>query len=497
MEDDELQLLLGMQFEGIEQAKEYAGAIREVGRVENMLARAAERVNASLKETKALMQGLTTPQFVVNNFGTAPNARRQASPEAAPAGAPATQPAQSQAPRIAGPNARYERAFAAYEWARKEGTGAQREDANLELIKAVRALDTAKRAAMTPEMQALYSTRLNLPGGAAPLLGKSLEAAIGKDATRGVLAGLVPVLKAFTPFATALGVTTVALQAMHDAAQESARITNQLTAGQATSGGSVADVARLGLMGGSPDAARAAQERITTDPQAMSAAARLGVVNQRGQYGNLDWTKQYLMLIERTAAIADESQRRRLALTLGIEQEVARYSLLSEDMRKAMKHAADITGRINDPQAQKLAAEFDTAAQLRNVAMENLKSAWGQLFSEDVTGLIEEVAEMGNSLSVWLKGLRGSRKRYETFLGALTGGLLGDRGTDMPTAGASKSGPMMANTQQLMENTQALARLNGTIGGGQMSREAMPSALRGQLLHDALVSRSLQLGSLG
>ncbi|MBB6054108.1 hypothetical protein, partial [Armatimonas rosea] len=119
-----------------------------------------------------------------------------------------------------------------------------------------------------------------------------------------------------------------------------ASASNHYTESRATSGGSMADVARLGLMGGNASAARAFQERITSNPEAMSAAGRIGIHNLKGPYGNLNWSAQYLKAIEQTSKIADESLRQRLALMLGIEQEVAKYSLLSPATRDAMMNAA-------------------------------------------------------------------------------------------------------------------------------------------------------------
>jgi hypothetical protein len=55
----------------------------------------------------------------------------------------------------------------------------------------------------------------------------------------------------------------------------------------------------------------------------------------------------------------------------------------------------------------------------------------------------------------------------------------------------------MANTVALRGNTEAMNRLTTNIGGGQYARDAVPSALRGQQLHEAMVTRSLSLGALG
>ncbi|WP_395089288.1 hypothetical protein [Armatimonas sp.] len=500
-EDDEIQLLLGLQYEGLETAKSYALVLREVVRAEAALARSVGKTNESYTEAaKVRAQAMSAmpaaaggmPAAPVNNFGTAQNARKE------PSAKRENSEPKEKDPSILGPNARYQKAYLQYEWARKSGNGAQQEDTHINLARATKALESGKHAAMTPQMQALYSTRINLPGGAAPLLGKSLDAAVGPAATRGILAGLAPLAKLVAPLAKAFLIAKIALGAFEmavSAAAEGARVTNALTSAQATSGGSVADAARVGLVGGSAGAARSLQERITTDPQAMQSAARIGIHNLKGQYGNLDWTGQYLKAIEETSKVGDERLRRQLSITLGIEQEVARYALLSEETRRGIKEQARVTGQINDPKAQALAAEFDTAQKSQAQAVDNFKSAVGQLFSDDITGLFNEATKVVNGIALFIKGLRGNNRHYDTFLGALTGGLLGDAGHD--GAGKQKQSPVMSNTLALQANTSAMNRLNTNIGLGAYGREALPSPLQGQQLHEAMVSRSLRIGALG
>lgn len=485
-EEDDLELLLGLQFQGLENAQAYRDVLASIVRQEGALSRALGKSNEAMREAERLRASLgTMPGVVVNKFATAPNARK--------APAEPAEPAKPKEPTIAGPNARFQKSYEQYEWARKNGSGAQKEDAEISMRRAVQSLETARRGGMTAEMQALYSTRMNLPGGAAPLLGKTLEASIGPAATRGVLAGLVPLAKAAGWVAGTLMIAKTGLEMLHSAAAESAAATKRLTESQATAGGTTADASRLSLLGTNAQAARAFQERITSSPEAMTGAAQIGIVNQKGVYGNLNWSRQYLTAIERASAIGDESMKRQLVLRLGIEQEVAQYSLLSESTKKALKQQADLTGRINDPRAQALGAEFSSAQNLLAQSVENVKNAAGQLFEEDMAGLLNEVADWMSKAANWLHGLRGEKKQYQTFLGALTGGLLGDSGQPV----ASKSAPVSANTMALNANTEAISRLNGIIGSSAGSRMALPDTLRGPQLYEARRSQSLRIGALG
>lgn len=487
MDDDSLELDLSLILNGLEKIREYTDALRG-------LAAQVRSVRRAMGDAAKAQADFASVQSQVSDaLGKAPIPYPVVRPSNPSSSSPST-------PKTAlGLNARLRQAEKEQAEAQKSGNAERIEDAEFKVRSAQESLDRARTprgVAMTREMQALYSSRINLPGGAAPLLGKTLDAAVGPAATKGILAGLAPLAARIIPMAAVFTIAKDAVEGFYQATKESAEITNRITAAQASAGGSTADIARLGLMGGSASAARSFQERVTSDPQAMTAAGRVGVHNLRGPYGNLNYSEQYLKAIENTTNIADARLRQQLALTLGIEQEVARYALLSVETRKRLMVQAKATGAINDPRTQMQGAEFDAAQQQMTQSWENVKVAFGSLFSDDVTGFLNELADGANSLAKWLKGMRGNNRRYKTPLGALTGGLLGDPGYDAPTSG-TKQTPLMANTVALHGNTEAMNRLTTNIGGGQYARDAVPSALRGQQLHEAMVSRSLSLGALG
>lgn len=346
---------------------------------------------------------------------------------------------------------------------------------------------------------------------------------------------------------------TQAYLTMITVAAATAAASNHYVEARATSGGTMSEVARLGLIGGNAGAARSFQERITSDPLAMGAAGRLGIHNLKGVYGDLDWTRQYLTAIERTAGIADERLRQQLSLTLGIEQEVAKYSLLSPSARQAMKEAADLSASFNDAGVQSQAQDIQVLLKAQKQSIENLGFSLVSVFGDDAIGLIEEVTKGFNNTAKAIKGARkkirealgDDGKHYDTLWGAMTHGAAGDEGffpgkdvktklwfaradmgkkfeteLGMWTGGRlgdpgvatkenlwphhlkgfrspDQQAPVMANTAAIQANTAAMARLTGIIGGGQRTREALPSPLRGQILHEAMVSKQIKLGALG
>lgn len=376
-------------------------------------------------------------------------------------------------------------------------------------------VSTPRNVKMTREMQALYSTRINLPGGAAPLLGKTLDAAVGPAATKGILAGLAPLARVLGPIGIAFTVAETAVKAFYEAAQHSAEVTNRITSEQATAGGSSAQVSMLGLMGGNANAAKEFNDRITSDPEAMTAAARLGIHNLKGQYGNQNWTAQYIQGIEAASKMSNKDQRDRLAKALKIEQQVAKWALLSKETQDRMKSQAELIGKMNNPQAQKNAAEFEANRQIMNSALDNAYNSIGQSVMKDFTQTIISVTDATNDLIAFMKSFNESTKGVREALNLLPGGQIVKMITGQDSyltpnrnkrrhsqkggedVGVSRESPLMVNTQALRANTDAMNRLTTNIGGGKYSREALAPINEGQKLHEAMVTRALSIGALG
>ena len=206
-------------------------------------------------------------------------------------------------------------------------------------------------------------------------------------------------------------------------------------------------------------------------------------------YGDPNFTRGYLQAIERVSKIADASQRRRLALMLGIEQEVAQWSLLSEASQRRLKDAADIAGQMSDPQAQKGAAEFEASRKLVESAVSNFMVAAGNLFGPTITEFFNDTADLLNGVA---KTIKDSEAIGKVILGTAISGLPGGQvfgmslmkdgvkskfstpDAPLTNGGVSdeKTGLLAANTQAMVANTEAMQRLTQNIGGGPRAREA-------------------------
>ncbi len=502
MDEDNLELDLSLILNGLEKIREYTDALRN-------LAASVRQVRRAMDDAAKAQADFASVQARVNQSAGSGVATPPAPSRSPSSQSPAT-------PRTAnGLNAQFSAALERLDKARASGDSSAIEDATFDVRRTRTSLDRARAPRppqMTRDMQALYSTRINLPGGAAPLLGKTLDAAIGPAATKGVLSGLAPLVRVLGPIGVAFTVAESAVRAFYEAAKHSAEVTNKITSEQATAGGSSAQVSMLGFLGGNASAAREFNDRITSDPDSMTAAARVGVRNLRGQYGNQNWTAQYIKSIENTAAISNKDQRDRIARILGIEQQVARWALLSKETQNRIKAQADLIGKMNNPESQRAAAEFDANQQLMNAALDSAKNSIGQSVMKEFTQTIITIADTANEVVAFVKRFSESTKGVRDAINLLPGGqiiktILGQdsyltpgrnaqRRAQAQADGTAPKSPMMSNTQALHANTEAMNRLNSSIGGGARTQESL-SPIYGQKMHEAMISGSLRFGALG
>jgi hypothetical protein len=456
-EDDDLELLLGSRFAGLRDAEKYAETMERIATAEGEIAKSS-RGNSRSSMT------------------------------------------------YAGPNARLAAANAALSQARSQGvTGGALEDLQFRQRNASRAVDRMRQGPTDPAYQALYSTRFGM-GGAAPLVGRTMDAVLGPTMTRSILGAAS---KALGPAVAVAGVIFEGAKAIYSLTSASMAATNSLMGLRVATGGSTLDAARVQVMGGaigaSGQGARAFQDRITGTDEGRSAAAQIGMSNTRAPYGKMNFGAQYMDAIQRTAAITDENQRQRLAYMLGIEEEVARYSKLSASSRRALERTAEATRGINDPQQARDAAEFQANTTRMAQGWENLKTASGKGFAQPVMALQEAVAEFLDEMAFWADVLA----KINQFSGMNIASNLLKKGLQFaqdnrligPGAGSGGGGQAQSATQQNTQATVALTsaidKLAGNIGGGAGAKETLGNMQKGPFLHEMLTKRAIRAGALG
>jgi hypothetical protein len=349
--------------------------------------------------------------------------------------------------------------------------------------------------------QMIESSRINLPGGVNPLVGQTLKPFLGTEKAAVVTGALGEVMAGIATLGEAAGVAGLAIGAVAvgayklaewtiQQAEEGARLTQSFSDLRASIGGSrttTAETLMISRIAGvdGANAARSLQDRITSDPLAMATAGKYGVHNIKAPYGKLNFSEQYNKLIESVSEIQDEEQRRREAMILGVEQEVGRYSLLSGDMKDRLKITGGVTSKINNQQVEQRAAEFMSAMQNANQANENVKAAWGNLFTGTGTSLLNLYADVANDFANGLDDLGAS-------LG-LSGGS-----SSIASSSRDMSVGINLNTRAIQENTEAVQNMTGVLSNGPRGQGALPSALsQGDNFARGRSTMALAFGPLG
>jgi hypothetical protein len=480
--DDELTAMISVEFDGVEEAATYAKTLREVAAAERDVARAMKaRKEAQASGASAMPDLSKIVSMIPQGYSPAFSSGSGGTSGRSPRSLPTIQEG-------------LEKMLPEGFFSRGGGT----------------------RTAASPMERALRSTRIG-NGKVAPLAGQAAEALLGKGA-----AGMA--FGAAAKLAGPIGIAITALEVVKKAGEEMFKLADGASKAslalhdiRAVSGGSTADAARLqgmSFLGASAENAAAFKERISSDPNAMMEAGKLGIRNVKGNFGNQNWTAQYLKAIEDTAKISDETERLYKARTLGIAPEVERLALLSPATREAMRQSQAMTAKVNDPEAQKAAAEFAAAVDLESKARENMMNAIGQFFGKRITEFLNSAAALENSIAGSLKGdMESMKSLLPNFLDLASQGdaqytvksawRRGKEALGMGGGSETATDPnaaITANTRATLASVQAMDRLNGSLVGAGQRGSGFFGGMRdtgGAGYHEAVTNRSLAWGTLG
>ncbi len=485
-ETDELQAVLGVEFQGIDDALRYADAMKSVAQAEGRVARATKA------RQEAQQQGAGSLPTIQQALAALDGVPARSGPASA----------------SSGPNARLAAIQAEIAKIRPGVTSPDIvEDLFHRRGQAQKAVERMRGGGPSAMETALRSTRFGA-GPLSPLAGRTLDAVIGPAASKAAFGVAAKLAGPIGIALAALDVVKTTGEELFKLSQASAAATNALTSIQAQAGGSMLDAARLsgmGFLGASAQGAQAFKDRITSDPMAMSAAGRFGIHNLKGAFGDQNLAAQYMKAIEETSKIEDESLRRRIATQLGIQEEVTRYSLLSENTKGAMRATAFVSSKVNDPEQQKAAAEFAAAVANESKARENLTGAIGQLFEKDFTAFLNMMAFVENAIALSIKQTSGFLKFFLKNnplnpLGMMFGHM--EETADALGLGtkSGSGGALTQNTRSNIRLTDSIDRLNGTVQGAGQRGGGFLGNVRdagGAGLHEAVMTRSLAFGALG
>ena len=487
MDEDRFEIEIGTRFSGLEEAREYARALRDVAgaqdeagenadRTEEATRRLGDAMRRGMDAVRERIGGIYAPRGANAPGGFAnvdPGAnrhdpRRAPVPESTPAGASRPAGGQSDQGRI--------------DWRQ-----------------------LADRMRSFPSASPDVSRLANLPSfGSASPISSRLTPAPGGGAMLAAAGAAVLGIKMLAD-ASAEGARRI-----KEYADAAARPSQEIAAIRETSGGSLAESAALRSMGIDGGRARALTERIASDPFAKAAAGRLGVQALPGPYGTLDTARTTIDTIRRLRAIPDDAQAQRAARVMGAE-DLLRFRRVSEQTFQNLRRDAELTARVNDPAQIARGAEYETSLSRLSQAFENAKVAASGPLLETMADLFNGIADTLNGITSFVEGNRDKIAAVTGFfesmalVGASTagGGGLASLYAAMRARGESSRAREESRREAspqvdaLNANTEALNRLTRNIGGGVRSRGALPEGLRdGRNLARAMNSGAMAFGPL-
>lgn len=392
-----------------------------------------------------------------------------------------------------GPADRLTKAILQLQNAQMNGSSSQVFDAQHNFNRANKAYGKAQNAMnpQPPEQDSLMkrlgsvlsSSRFSVGGGGGgpslmPLVGQTLKA-IGPEieAVLGVGAEML---------AGPIGIAVAAIALMSQMANAAAESLTAFKDSMVTSGGSGSEVAKLNAYGaaaGVSDTAglsRQLADKLAGNGQAAAFGQQAGIHDFGGAYSDLDKAKNLqkaidYMLDPRTSDV----QALRFARVEGLEAFVKMRGI-SADTLQNLDAAAALNDRAHSPQDMKNAAEFNAQLAIASTNFDTITTSLGSSFIPlftDAIALFNDFAPGINSTIIALKPL------IDLLLSVTPAGMLATLHKEieamrkMMDGGNDKKQAEQEHTEALKEHAAALK--NGTYGGGNRARGALPAAWGG------------------
>jgi hypothetical protein len=329
-------------------------------------------------------------------------------------------------------------------------------------------------------------------GGAMPLIGKSMDLFLGSQASTALM-------EAAGPIALVATAAAAAAKALYDAAAQSAQLGKEFSALGFATGGNTGETAKLSVFSkvfgiDAGGAAQALQDRITSNPMAMSVAAAHGVYNLKAPFGNTDMATDLLKAIEAMRGMKTAEEKLRFARLLGIESTLS-LTQVSNATFQSIKDDAALTSMVMDQTFQRRAAEFNAQAGRLGQAAQNAGVSvtkpvlpiishitdditnyvnFFTTLSEGVQSIVEKIranplGHLGIQAFMMLNPVARELNNFHTlsqFLKGMSPHASSDSGA---TSGAAH---INENSRELRNVSMGLAQLNKHlgIGGGERTR---------------------------
>lgn len=306
----------------------------------------------------------------------------------------------------------------------------------------------------------------------------------GKGGVPGIgslLAGLLPIAE-LAELANPIGIAIAAVTAMAMAAGAAAASLNAFQESMITSGGSAAEVGRLSVYGSAAgvsnmaDLARQLADRLATNGAAAGFGHEAGISDNNGAWSKMDKASNLQKAIDHILdPKISEQQAARFARVEQLEM-FLKLRGISEQTKANLEEVARLNAMAHGIGPTKQAAEFNAQIAMLSTNFDTITTSLGSAFLPTMTGAVKLLNQLSPAIESAVLALTPLIK---LLLKATPLGAMADASAwidrihkaleDKPHADA------MRRHADAMD-AHSVALKNGTFGGGERARGALPAA---------------------
>lgn len=320
-----------------------------------------------------------------------------------------------------------------------------------------------------------------------------------------VLARVGAALEEISPAAAA---AAGALLIVERAMSEGLERAKELGAAASVSGGTAAQVTTLAAIGIDPNAvaskAMALRQRLASDPYAISAGRSIGLGAQVPMpFGSQNVAATYLQALEGLRKMGEGEEQLRRARMLGLEADLQLVNV-SNRVWESMRGLAGAEKDLYDPEFLRNARDFAATQGQVSSAWHDLGASMAKPLAPGVTeslqnlegmlvGASQAIGTLTSPITWWNEQAAKFDREAEQFgLGKAWGNFL-KRAMGVPVDEDNRNSVQSDHADAMREHTRFLKE--GIYGGGSRTAGAIPSALRGQALREAVDGQNLTFGA--
>ena len=342
--------------------------------------------------------------------------------------------------------------------------------------KAYEALQMKNQAMQFQSMVPKNLPKLPSPSISLPGIGKGGAPGLGS-----MLADLLPIAE-LAELANPIGIAIAGVTAMAAAASSAAASLTSFKESMITSGGSAAEVGRLSVYGSAAgvnnmaEIARQLADRLATNPAAAGFGASAGVHDLGGAYSPLDKAKNLQKMIDHILdPNISEQQAARFARVEQLEMFLKLRGISAETRANL-----DAVGRLNSlthgTTATKQAAEFNAEIAMLETNFDTISTSLGSAMLPTMTSAVKLFNQLAPGINSTVIALEPLVKllMMTTPFGAMA--AISDLIERINKSMDNKPHTAAMDRHTAAMDAHGAALKNGTFGGGERARGALPAA---------------------